>query len=465
MFSKHPQAALDLCDGISLMKHPFRTALYGTMTVDNLRQLFEPVTGNLRNIHWLLVIWEGLSCDDILAGLQPAMTADPHMLLRVGAGFAVIYKPSCVSLRLFGNAAVHRAKLPSGMGQLVVKKALLTILQMTETASGKFTMSLKQCKDDGTFSFEQVQDILRGTTRAQLNAMMANAKIATKEKMANKLQRSLLIVHAEIKTWVDDYEKALEMSCPTVAAVSPSQEFPYDFPADVTKKVGWHWDATTKDFVDITLTDYVNTTIYQEKTLLVIGDAGGGKSNLLHAVGRRFGRHFAKDRYLYAKSLDPCGVLTKSGEMHGYGMFIFTDCDLVSLQNSRLSEEHVKGLFRVYEPAHYMARYGQAILPPGIPRGFAVNYGENEDGTIDYADWAKQQHHCESLIPLINKDRVALRKLANKHIALARSCVVFIFLEGETLGYNLAGIRDQQQQVHEAGLANEAAFLAGRQSS
>ena len=66
-----------------------------------------------------------------------------------------------------------------------------------------------------------------------------------------------------------------------------------------------------------------------QKTIILNGDAGEGKSKLAQSMGIEFCQRLEKQFGTYG-SVCSHGALTKAGKMHMIGTFVFSDFDLVS---------------------------------------------------------------------------------------------------------------------------------------
>ena len=160
--------------------------------------------------------------------------------------------------------------------------------------------------------------------------------------------------------------------------------------------VGKTWDVTTEQVVEYTLAEVLDNGMYLSHTLFFVGKAGRGKSQLLHALGRevtnrRTAVDPSMDRYAFAKTLDPFGLLTKHGTISSIACFCLTDLDLVSRIKERLTMEEVKGLFKAEEAGTIPARYHVATFPEFVPMFVAVNTGVTNGSQIDYTTWFNSQ--------------------------------------------------------------------------
>ena len=65
--------------------------------------------------------------------------------------------------------------------------------------------------------------------------------------------------------------------------------------------------------------------LYMTKTLIFVGLAGGGKSEFMHALAREFCQRNGKACYGFSASIDPYGLMTKSGKNKDLGRICLYD--------------------------------------------------------------------------------------------------------------------------------------------
>ena len=166
-------------------------------------------------------------------------------------------------------------------------------------------------------------------------------------------------------------------------------------------------------------------------TLWMVGKAGQGKSQLLHALARELtNRMMATDpqlcRYAFSKGIDPFGMLTKNGVMAVIAVFILTDFEMVSRCGQSLSFENAKNLFGVDELGEVPARYHVAHFPEFRPMLCAVNHSYDEHGKPDYGSWfMKQSTPLSVLANLANNKPLEIAKASEDEKAIARRCIIF----------------------------------------
>ena len=90
-------------------------------------------------------------------------------------------------------------------------------------------------------------------------------------------------------------------------------------------------------------------------------------------------------------SIDPYGLMTKSGKMKELGANGLYDFEMKAKINNRLSREEAKNLIYVKERAHIGARYHQAVFYEFVPRIWAINMGHDENGEDDPSEWFRKR--------------------------------------------------------------------------
>ena len=124
-------------------------------------------------------------------------------------------------------------------------------------------------------------------------------------------------------------------------------------------------------------------------------------------------------------SIDPYGLMTKSGKVKELGAIGLYDFELKAKINNFLSREEVKSLLYVKERAHIGARYHQAVFYEFVPRLWAINMGKDDMGNDDPAEWF-EHNHLEGIVRMIRENSEGLEELNEHEKAIARRIVVFI---------------------------------------
>jgi hypothetical protein len=136
-------------------------------------------------------------------------------------------------------------------------------------------------------------------------------------------------------------------------------------------------------FEQTTLTAWLDD-FCETHSLLIVGRAGSGKSKLLHMLAAELcvGREADPPccRYVWAKALDPLGVLSHTGALATAGCLVCTDLTLTTGRNTQISSEELKSLLDVVEGGVVQScRYRAATIDAGLPRILAVNMGRSHD--------------------------------------------------------------------------------------
>lgn len=275
-------------------------------------------------------------------------------------------------------------------------------------------------------TFEEVCAELQAkkVTSEQLNAMLANAKMAQKYKTASDLQVACLTMAPHLQRFVDMLEAAGNVK----EHYSTALNFPNDFApgAEDIRMVTWDDELDAPEW--LTLKVWLSTTLCMRKALVMVGAAGDGKTSLLKALCRLFCRRKGLDFYGCAKALDPLGLVTRAGDTGKLAAFLFHDLDLKANRGQWLSEEHMKGLLDTNESGAFDCRYAEAILPAHHPRMFAVNSQSGPDG------WFRRQG-LDVLAEMTLGNWEEVKKSSEHAKAIARRCCIAI-VSREQIGLN-----------------------------
>ena len=104
------------------------------------------------------------------------------------------------------------------------------------------------------------------------------------------------------------------------------------------------------------------------KTLIFVGKPSTGKSEFVLGLCRECSQRRKKDKYAMSGSIDPYGLMTKTGKMKELGAVGLYDFEMKSKINGRLSCEEANHLLYVKERAHIGARYHQCVFYEFVPR-------------------------------------------------------------------------------------------------
>ena len=274
------------------------------------------------------------------------------------------------------------------------------------------------------YTMEQLYAYFQNYTRDQFNLFIGNAKLHKAAKSDTSLDRVVLTVQSELRTYVHEMNEAVG-SLQKVDDAVQQYEFK-DFLPDAYSLEGFLWD----DAVGIheqSIDDWLskNTAYnYLHTTLILVGASGVGKSEFANVIARELSRRHGFSKFCSSKLLDSLGRLTLSGQIEAVGAFHFSDFELrTKLDRSPLSAEHVKGLLGPTESGGFDCRYHSAVMPKYRPRIWTLNSGGTSDA-VDFEDWFKKQLNTEALEALSNRDGAWLSTASAHDKAIARRAFI-----------------------------------------
>lgn len=310
------------------------------------------------------------------------------------------------------------------VSRTVVKRACLLLLDATHRRNVELHEKGPAAGEEMP-DFEDTCEILRETSVGEFGALHANAKKARRYDRATPLQDAIMTYTSSLKAFLRAQEDAESMIFKTTR---PGPHILRDFTRNALELVGVHYESdgivrTTTLREAITQPESATKPpLYLTKTLIFVGRAGAGKSECMHALAREFCQRKGKTCYGFSASIDPYGLMTRSGKNKDLGCICLYDFALTSRLDQVLSREEIKGLLYTKERAHVPARFHQAILYEWIPRMWSVNYGVDDNGSIDKAEWFTSQG-LPALAALLNRDATAISGEHDK--AIARRAVIF----------------------------------------
>jgi energy-coupling factor transporter ATP-binding protein EcfA2 len=191
------------------------------------------------------------------------------------------------------------------------------------------------------------------------------------------------------------------------------------------------WSSARGRFEQITLTEWLDE-FCETHSLLLVGRAGAGKSKLLHMLAAELcvGKECDPpcSRYVWAKALDPLGVLSHTGALASAGCLVLTDLTLTTGRNTRISKEELKSLLDVVEGGVIQScRYRSATINAGMPRVMAVNVGGNsrEDYGTFFAECGEYGlAELMNNLSDLNKATTILRRMTDDEVATARRVAI-----------------------------------------
>ena len=226
------------------------------------------------------------------------------------------------------------------------------------------------------------------------------------------------------------------------------------YPKNITQEmrdcVGVYWEPRTQELVEVRWDDFIKSPGIFLKSIMLEGRAGAGKSALMHQFLRRCGVMREKDFYIYGKTLDPLGTLSKSGTLLRCGGIGITDFEPVSKLDHKLTEEEVKGLLSVEDGGSFGCRYAPAVLAKGLPRIFAIN---NSPTLSWYAE-----HNIKALDALSTRDVDFLTRASDGMQAQARRTVIFKCPDIILNDTGRAKLMEQTQRDFNDGMARLSAL-------
>ena len=280
--------------------------------------------------------------------------------------------------------------------------------------------------------FAETCEQLEAVDVASFRELHANALKARRYKRLTPLQEAILTYTTDLKDWLVCKEDAESM---VFHMDNPGPHFLDNFKRSVVLNLrGLHFETST-GIMTTTLKDAISKPqapgkppLLYSKTMIFVGKASTGKSELIHGLCREACQRRKKDKYGMSASIDPYGLMTKSGKIKELGAIGLYDFKLKSKINNRLSREEAKGLLYVKERAHIGARYHQAVFYEFVPRFWAINIGHDDNGEDDPSEWFRTEH-LDGLSMLVCEDDEGLTK-ANAHDqAIARRAVIFVIDE------------------------------------
>jgi hypothetical protein len=238
------------------------------------------------------------------------------------------------------------------------------------------------------YTFAKCCEVVKKWSPAEFHSRVADAKLHSKHKTATLFEQSLLIMHVELKQYVDLRHRASNMLLP----LNDPKHFdiPGDFIDGVMNLAGVHFNHVTQRLESVTLKSWLQSSLCREKMAIFLGTERTGKSELQHAIGRHMCRRsfsngiVEKSTYYYSSALDPLGVLSREGALDTCSSIHLKDSDLVVLMNSTLTKEELKDVVCTKEAASHRARYFPAVWPARAVRTASWNTGKTFEGEVDW---------------------------------------------------------------------------------
>ena len=95
--------------------------------------------------------------------------------------------------------------------------------------------------------------------------------------------------------------------------------------------------------------DWLGSEAHLLTALLLVGPGGKGKSKLIHMLAQELGWAYDKLLYVFAKAIDPLGMLSHTGELRKAAVLALTDFKFRTARAGCLNGEDLKSLLDVIE--------------------------------------------------------------------------------------------------------------------
>jgi len=141
------------------------------------------------------------------------------------------------------------------------------------------------------------------------------------------------------------------------------------------------WEPGVRNFRVLTLQEWLDTEEHLVSALLLIGVGGAGKSKLIHMLATELCTAYEAPCYIFAKAIDPLGMLSHTGEVRKAAVLALTDFKFRTARKGDLDGEDLKSLLDVVEGGSIPeTRYRPAVFPEGLCRILALNGDSGEFG-------------------------------------------------------------------------------------
>ena len=116
--------------------------------------------------------------------------------------------------------------------------------------------------------------------------------------------------------------------------------------------------------------------------MLLLGEGAAGKSKLMHMLAQELCQAYESPCYIFAKAIDPLGMLSHTGEVRKSAVLMLTDFKFRTARKGDLDGEDLKSLLDVVEGGTIAdTRYRPAIFPEGLCRIMAMNASAQDSGS------------------------------------------------------------------------------------
>ncbi len=211
------------------------------------------------------------------------------------------------------------------------------------------------------------------------------------------------------------------------------------------------WEPAIKNFRVLSVQEWLDTEEHLISALLLLGVGGAGKSKLIHMLSAELCQAYDAPCYIFAKAIDPLGMLSHTGEVRKSAVLALTDFKFRTARKGDLDGEDLKNLLDVVEGGSIPeTRYRPAVFPEGLCRIVALNgdsgefgrwfrnYGQNGIGDLcemladirDLKGTAAKLRNLQMEDPEVLKwleaKRFLSRLSADEQAAARRVCVGFV---------------------------------------
>ena len=339
-----------------------------------------------------------------------------------------------------------------------ILKVAESVFKDGRTVYGNLSFKETETEAAGEYNMTELKARFMYSTKDALNTFLGDAKLNRTGDRATSLEIAALTVASELRTFVGEMNEAMVLVQKVHAP--NARRIPDDFMPDIMKLTGVVWNYITGSVEDFTLDKWLNELNihnYLRTTLVLVGKAGCGKSELAMAVARELCQRHDKERFGFVKNLDAVGRLTMAGVTAQLGTVVFADFDLKSRLNSEpLSSEEVKAMMDPNESGGYTCRHHDAILEKWCARVWTVNSSAGAGAAgEDYCAWFRKQRHVASLDAMVRRDAVWLASAGADDLAIARRAFV-VKIETPVFEVTAEGPDMSVESAHfQAGLVNK----------
>ncbi len=273
-------------------------------------------------------------------------------------------------------AVVHEIAKPTG-GQ-ATRNAVDNFVR-TWFTSAHVCVSNFRIQADSAVAAEDIYEDTKSLTDRELHLLIASTKLSGDSQK----DRAILKCKAELKALrcIDrKEEKAAEeiRRDPCYCAATPDGlHMPTDF-VGVDSWVGETWCSTTRQKRTMTYTHWLNSPEHLERTAVVFGDSGSGKTAVLHGTGRTLATRYqaAEPFYLCAGTVNGLRSASRKGLLRRGVPRIIEDYTPKGHPNGQRQslEEYLVNLLNVKDGGTIDLPGGmQMIFPAGSPQIISTN--------------------------------------------------------------------------------------------